>query len=72
MIHGTEKGTPWLHVDLAGPAWDSNNRGTGFGVGLLVEMLRQRATVAARVMTVCTGTALLARTGLLDGRRDVS
>lgn len=32
----------WLHVDLAGPAWDSQNRGTGFGVGLLME-LAQRA-----------------------------
>ena len=25
---------PWLHVDLAGPAW-RHERGTGFGVGLL-------------------------------------
>jgi probable aminopeptidase NPEPL1 len=29
---------PWVHVDIAGPAW-SNERGTGFGVGLLLEML---------------------------------
>ena len=28
----------WLHVDLAGPAWDAQNRGTGFGVGLLMEL----------------------------------
>ena len=28
----------WLHVDLAGPAWDSQNRGTGFGVGLLLHL----------------------------------
>ena len=28
----------WLHVDLAGPAWDAENRGTGFGVGLLLEL----------------------------------
>ena len=28
----------WLHVDLAGPAWDSDDRGTGFGVGLLLEL----------------------------------
>lgn len=28
----------WLHVDLAGPAWDGENRGTGYGVGLLLEL----------------------------------
>jgi len=28
----------WLHVDLAGPAW-SEERGTGFGVGLTLAML---------------------------------
>jgi len=28
----------WLHVDLAGPAWDGDDRGTGFGVGLLLEL----------------------------------
>ncbi len=28
----------WLHVDLAGPAWDSDDRGTGYGVGLLLEL----------------------------------
>lgn len=28
----------WLHVDLAGPAWDAENRGTGYGVGLLLEL----------------------------------
>jgi len=28
---------PWLHIDLAGPAW-ADERGTGFGVALLVEM----------------------------------
>lgn len=29
---------PWCHVDLAGPAWGSDDRGTGFGVGLLLAL----------------------------------
>jgi len=36
-IHEDFKGG-WLHVDLAGPAW-SEERGTGFGVGLTLAML---------------------------------
>jgi transcriptional regulator GlxA family with amidase domain len=36
---------------------------------ILVEWLRDRAAHAEIAMTVCTGTAILARTGLLDGRR---
>ena len=28
----------WLHIDLAGPAWGHNDRGTGFGVGLLLTL----------------------------------
>lgn len=28
----------WLHVDLAGPAWASDGRGTGYGVGLLLAL----------------------------------
>jgi len=28
----------WLHVDIAGPAWGPDDRGTGFGVGLLMEL----------------------------------
>ena len=35
----------------------------------LVAWLRRRAAAAVVTMTVCTGTALLARTGLLDGHR---
>jgi leucyl aminopeptidase len=35
-------GVRWLHVDLAGPV-TSRDRGTGFGVGLLLELLRQGA-----------------------------
>ena len=26
----------WLHIDIAGPAWGTQKRGTGFGVGLLL------------------------------------
>lgn len=36
---------------------------------VLLDWLARRARVAEIVMTVCTGTALLARTGVLDGRR---
>jgi len=30
----------WLHVDMAGPAW-INDRGTGYGVALLLALLQQ-------------------------------
>jgi probable aminopeptidase NPEPL1 len=30
--------TNWIHVDIAGTAWDANNLGTGYGVGLLLEL----------------------------------
>lgn len=39
--------TPWAHVDIAGPAWSSEEKlytskgGTGFGVRALVQMLRE-------------------------------
>jgi transcriptional regulator GlxA family with amidase domain len=36
---------------------------------ILMTFLGERAAAAEIVMTVCTGTALLARTGLLDGKR---
>jgi transcriptional regulator GlxA family with amidase domain len=36
---------------------------------VMLQWLRERAAAAELVMTVCTGTALLARTGVLDGRR---
>lgn len=38
--------TPWVHLDIAGPAWSTEDKlytpkgGTGFGVRLLVELLR--------------------------------
>lgn len=32
--------TPWAHIDMAGPVWDtSNNKPTGYGVKLLVDYL---------------------------------
>jgi transcriptional regulator GlxA family with amidase domain len=38
----------------------------------LLEWLRERAATAEIVMSVCTGSALLAAAGLLDGRRATS
>ncbi len=32
---------PWAHLDIAGPAWNSGGRGTGYGVALLLELLRR-------------------------------
>jgi transcriptional regulator GlxA family with amidase domain len=47
--------------------------GPGVGVAaenpVLLDWLRQRATEARRVASVCTGAFLLAAAGLLDGRR---
>ena len=34
--HLPDAAPPWLHVDLAGPAWNGDGRGTGYGVGLLL------------------------------------
>lgn len=36
---------------------------------VLINMIREISKAAKFVFTVCTGTALLARTGLLDGRK---
>ena len=36
---------------------------------VMIDWLRRRVPEIANVMTVCSGTALLARTGLIDGRR---
>ncbi len=38
--HVEDLDRPWLHVDLASPAF-VGRRGTGFGVGLLVEVVRR-------------------------------
>lgn len=42
------------------------------GEGPFIDMLRRMAEGAEYVLTVCTGAALLARTGLLDGRAATS
>jgi len=34
--HLPEDAPEWLHIDIAGTAWDGDNRGTGYGVGLLL------------------------------------
>jgi probable aminopeptidase NPEPL1 len=36
--HLPDDAPPWLHVDIAGPATDNNHNGTGYGVGLLLEL----------------------------------
>jgi leucyl aminopeptidase len=42
-------GTPWAHLDIAGVAWDQDNReyvgkgASGWGVRLLVDLVRQQA-----------------------------
>jgi leucyl aminopeptidase len=42
-------GTPWVHLDIAGTAWDQDNRdyvgrgANGWGVRLLVELARRQA-----------------------------
>jgi probable aminopeptidase NPEPL1 len=34
--HLPDDAPPFLHIDIAGTAWDAENRGTGYGVGLLL------------------------------------
>jgi probable aminopeptidase NPEPL1 len=36
--HLPETPPAWIHVDIAGPATDSSNNGTGYGVGLLLQL----------------------------------
>jgi putative intracellular protease/amidase len=42
------------------------------GNRLLIDAITEIATLSKYVFTVCTGTALLARTGVLDGRKATS
>jgi putative intracellular protease/amidase len=42
------------------------------GNKLLIDSIRQIASVSSYVLTVCTGSGLLAKTGLLDGREATS
>jgi putative intracellular protease/amidase len=48
--------------------------GTRIEVGnkLLIDCIRQISSFSSFVLTVCTGSALLAKTGLLDGREATS
>src|ERR1022692_2094556 len=39
---------------------------------LLIDAIRKIASMSKYVLTVCTGTALLARTGLIDGKKATS
>src|SRR5207245_4693836 len=43
--------------------------GTEVDNPVIIEWLKQRVATADVAMTVCTGTALFARAGVLDGRR---
>jgi transcriptional regulator GlxA family with amidase domain len=65
-----------VDYDFAGaPAFDLLLIPGGFGTRAelenpaMLDFLRRQAAHAEIVMTVCTGSALLARAGLLDGRR---
>ncbi len=57
--------TPWAHLDIAGPARSSEDKGyrrkggTGFGVRTLLELLRQYEPFGGTVVGTPTGTEVL-------------
>ena len=46
--HVADTGVPWLHVDLAGPA-HPGERGSGFGVAVLYDIVRNLGGVSLEV-----------------------
>ena len=54
FIEAFVQGFPWAHLDIAGTAWSDGERpylskgGTGYGVRLLVDLLRQTADAVPR------------------------
>jgi leucyl aminopeptidase len=57
--------TPWVHLDIAGPARSAEDKGyrrkggTGFGVRTLLELLRRYEPVGGTVVGTPTGTEVL-------------
>ena len=57
--------TPWVHLDIAGPARSAEDKGyrrkggTGFGVRTLLELLRGYEPVGGTVVGTATGTEVL-------------
>lgn len=48
LKHFVSDNLPWAHLDIAGPVWDDKaDAPTGFGVMMLVEWVRTRATASS-------------------------